>query len=608
MTATDLQAAGVTWDLTDLYDSPDDPRIERDLSDLKRRATAFERRYRGSVAGAERSAGTLLEALEELEAIYEGLGKVGAYAGLLFSGDTRPPAHGALLSRAREASSDIQTHLLFLDLEWAALEEDEAAVLLADPVLERYRHHLIRERDFAPHRRPEGEERVLEQKANTGHRAFSRLFDETLARMRVTVTVKGEARSLSEEETLALLHTLDRETRRAAAEGLTQALQARRPLLAFILNTVLADHATDDRIRGFAHPMAARNLSNEISQDAVDALLDACDRSHGPVHDYYRLKARLLGIEPLTDYDRFAPVGEVGRVPFAEARRIVVDSFAAFAPQMGEIAERFFARRWIDAEPREGKQGGAFAHPAVPSRHPYVLLNYLGRPRDVMTLAHELGHGVHQWLSRGRGYLGAHPPLTTAETASVFGEMLVFAALKDRGLPREALLPLLCGKLEDIFSTVFRQVALTRFEQAAHQARRESGEIPPDDLDRMWMDANRPMFGDALELTDGYGSWWSYIPHFIHTPFYCYAYAFGELLTLSLYARYLDEGAAFAPRYLELLAAGGTDRPEALLAKAGVDLTAPGFWDGGLEVIGEWVSEARTLAGTPEEAPPEGTG
>jgi oligoendopeptidase F len=605
MAASDIEAAGVTWDLTDLYDGPDDPRIERDLADLKGRAIAFERGFRGSVEADDRSAERLRDALEEVEGIYEALVVVLAFAGLTFAGDTRPPVHGALLTRAREAASDIRSHLLFLELEWAALPDATAEALIKDPVLEHYRHHLIRERDFAPHRRPEGEEHILELKANTGHRAFSRLFDETMARLRCTVTVKGEARTLTEEETLALLHDPDRETRKAACDGMTEALAEQEPLLTFILNTVLADHAMDDRIRGFAHPMASRNLGNEISQDAVDALLDACDRSVAMVHDYYRLKGQLLGLEPLYDHDRYAPIGETGRIPFAEARRTVVEAFAAFAPRMGEIAHTFFERRWIDAEPREGKQGGAFAHPVTPTKHPYVLLNYLGRPRDVMTLAHELGHGVHQFLARERGFLGASTPLTTAETASVFGEMLAFSALKQKqDLGREVLLPLLCGKLEDIFSTVFRQVGLTRFEEAAHEARRQEGELSAERLNGIWMEASTPMFGDALVLTEGYARWWSYIPHFIHTPFYCYAYAFGELLTLSLYARYLEEGPSFAPRYLDLLAAGGTDRPEALLKRAGVDLTAPGFWDGGLEVLGEWVREARSLA----EAGPGRTG
>jgi len=595
--AGDLEATGVTWDLSDLYAGVGDPRIENDLGDLKRRAIAFERTYRGAVAGEARSAGTLAAALADVEAIYEGLGKVLAFAGLTFAADTRPPKHGALLSRAREATSDIRSHLMFLELEWAALPDDAAAALLADPVLAHYRHHLVRERDFAPYRRPEGEELILDLKANTSSRAFGRLFDETMARLRVTTTVHGEAKTLTEEQTLALLNDPDRATRRAAAEGLTTALAAQEPLLVFVMNTILADHATDDRVRGFANPMAGRNLDNEISQDAVDALLDACDGAVDMVHDYYRLKADLLGLTPLYDYDRSAPLGEPGRIPFAEARGIVLDSFSAFAPRMGEIIQKFFDGRWIDAQPREGKQGGAFAHSVTPKQHPYVMLNYQGRARDVMTLAHELGHGVHQYLARDRGYLGASTPLTTAETASVFGEMLVFDALKAKDLAPDERLALMCGKLEDIFATVFRQVALTRFEQQAHAARRAEGELSPERLNAIWRAVNAPMFGDSLTLTAGYDRWWSYIPHFIHTPFYCYAYAFGELLTLSLYGRHLAEGPAFAPRYLELLAAGGTDRPEALLRKAGVDLTAPGFWEGGLKVVREWVSEARSLAG-----------
>ncbi len=593
MPKTDSPAAGITWNLTDLYDRPDDPRIGQDLAQLTSRAETFESTWRGAVAGGI-SAEKLATALTEVEAISEGLGILSTFAFLTFAGDTRADTHKALYTRIQEASTDIRARMLFLDLEWAALPDELADPLTRSDELARFRHHLIKARDFKPYLRPEGEEIILDLKANTGARALSRLFDETMARIRFDVEVNGKSRNLSEEETLSLLSDPVRDTRKAAADALTEGLSEQEPLLTFIFNTLVADHASDDRIRSLPGPMTARNLSNEISQESVDALLTSCDKASPMVHDYYRVKRTLMQVDDLYDYDRYAPLEAPGQISFDEARDIVLESFGAFSPRMAEIAELFFTRRWIDAEVREGKQGGAFSHPVVPSRHPYVMLNYLGRPRDVMVLAHELGHGIHQYLARDKGYFGADTPLTTAETASVFGEMLVFSALKARQSDPAAALGLLCGKLEDTFSTVFRQVVMTRFEQAAHTARREEGELTAARIGTLWMDVNRPMFGDALCLRDDYARWWSYIPHFIHTPFYCYAYAYGELLVLSLYARYLEEGDAFVPRYLELLAAGGTGRPEQLLSPLGVDITAPDFWDGGLAVIRGWVREAET--------------
>ncbi len=592
MSSTNAQ--GIRWDLTDLYAGVDDPAIDADLADLNTRADAFERRYRGAVAEGRLDADGLYAAIAELEAISEGVGLLVSFADLTFSADTQTPSHGALATRMREAATDIRAKVLFFELEWTALDDDAAAPLLNHPKLAHYHHFLTRERAYRPHRRTEGEEVILSLKDNTGAQAFSRLFDETLARARFTCEQDGEAREMSEEEILSLLYHPDRATRKAAADGLTEGLDQMAPLLCYIFNTIVADHASDDKIRHYQGPMDARNLANEIPGASVDALLDAVDAANPTVHDYYRLKREILGLSELFDYDRYAPMGEGEPIPFDEARQMVLDAFGAFSPQMAEIAQKFFDHRWIDAEPREGKRGGAFSHSVVPSRHPYVLMNYLGRPRDVMTLAHELGHGVHQYLARKQGYFGGHTPLTTAETASVFGEMLVFQALKERQTDPGQTLALLCGKLEDTFATVFRQVVMTRFEQALHAARREEGELSDDRIGELWMAANTPMFGDALTLRDGYKGWWRYIPHFIHTPFYCYAYAYGELLVLALYARYLEEGRGFVPKYLEMLTCGGNDSPEAIMAKAGIDITAQGFWQGGLKVIAGWVSDARS--------------
>jgi oligoendopeptidase F len=343
--------------------------------------------------------------------------------------------------------------------------------------------------------------------------------------------------------------------------------------------------------------MSARHLANEIDAEGVESLLSACVARYPLVGRYYRLKARLLGLDKLTDYDRYAPVGEPpGSFDFERARRIVLDAYRDFTPPMAEIAERFFSGRWIDAELRPGKRGGAFCASTVPSVHPYVMLNYTGTSRDVMTLAHELGHGVHQHLARPRGLFEQDAPLTLAETASVFGEMLVFRRLLREQPDPKARLALVCGKLEDAFATVFRQVAMTRFEETLHAARRSEGELPPERINALWMAANRPMFGDSVELGDDYAWWWLYIPHFVHSPFYCYAYAFGELLVLALLRRYDSEGPAFVDRYLELLAAGGSEAPATLLARVGLDVRDPKFWDGGLALLEELVEEAERLA------------
>jgi oligoendopeptidase F len=588
-------ARGVAWDLGDLYDGPDDPRLDKALAAAAEGAARFAAAHRGRVAGL--SAGALAEALDALEALQEPVARAGAYAGLLFAADTSAARHGALLQHVQERGSAIRSELLFFDLEWVAVPDERAETLLADPVLARRRHLLRALRRYRPHLRSEAEERLLEETANTGSRAFGRLFDEVMADARFDVELEGQPRRLGEEEALALLHQPDREVRRAAAAGLTQGLRERSRVLGFLFNTLTQDKAFQDRLRSYADPMDDRNLANEIDGASVRALLAACEARYPLVQRYYRLKARLLGLPDLKDYDRYAPLPEAsGERSFEAARALVLEAYGDFAPPMAEIAERFFSRRWIDAELRPGKRGGAFSASTVPSAHPYVLLNYTGNLRDVMTIAHELGHGVHQWLARERGLFEQDAPLTTAETASVFGEMLVFRRLMREERDPAVRLALLCGKLEDAFATVFRQVAMTRFEAALHAARRAEGELALARVNGLWLEANRAMFGSAVELTPDYGLWWLYIPHFVHSPFYCYAYAFGELLVLALVRRYDAEGEAFVPRYLELLAAGGSAPPPELLARVGLDIQDPRFWDSGLALLEGMVEEAERLA------------
>jgi oligoendopeptidase F len=588
-------AAGVRWDLSDLYPEPAEPAIERDLDAAEAAAACFAERYRGRVASLD--AAGLAAALGELEALLEPPGRAGAYAALRFAADTSAPAHGALLQRVQERSSAVRNAVVFFQLEWVAQDDGRAAALLANPALARRRHLLESMRRYRPHVLSEPEERILEELANTGERAWGRLFDEILASARFRVTLDGETKELSEEETLSLLYDASRERRRAAAAGLSEGLKQHARVLAFVFNTLVQNKAIEDRLRAYPDPLAARHLANEIEPASVEALLAASERAFPLVQRYYRLKARLLGLDELLDYDRYAPVGEaLGQVSFDAARRIVLAAYRDFSPALAELAARFFERRWIDAELRPGKRGGAFSASTVPSVHPYVMLNYTGTLRDVMTVAHELGHGVHQSLAREQGLFEQDTPLTLAETASVFGEMLVFRRLLKEERDPKTRLALLCGKLEDAFATVFRQVVMTRFEEKLHAARRSEGELPIERINALWLSANAPMHGDAVRLTDDYAWWWLYIPHFVHSPFYCYAYAFGELLVLALLRRYDEEGETFVPRYLDLLRAGGSQAPAALLARLGLDVSDPRFWEGGLAVLEGMVAEAEALA------------
>jgi oligoendopeptidase F len=588
-------AAGVRWDLSHLYEGPDDPRIDADLDRSLADARGFEGSYRGRVA--KLGAAELARAVDAYEKLLEPVSKAAAYAGLLFAADTATERHGALLQHVQERATEVRTTLLFFELEWVALDAGSVEALLREPVLARRRHYLSALRRYRPHVLSESEERILEETANTGPRAFGRFFDEFVSALRFRVRSDGKAVELSEEEVLSRLYDPVRSVRREAARALTAGLKANARPLAFVFNTLVQHKALEDRLRSFEAPMAARNLANEIDPASVESLLSACVARYPLVARYYRLKARLLGLARLEDYDRYAPVSsEAPPRDFDAARRIVLDAYGDFAPEMADVAERFFRERWIDAELRPGKRGGGFCASTVPSAHPYVLLNYTGKLRDVMTLAHELGHGVHQHLARERGLFEQDTPLTTAETASVFGEMLVFRRLVREESDPRVRLGLLCGKLEDTFATVFRQVAMTRFEEALHAARRAEGELPVDRVNALWMEANRPMFGDAVALSDDYAWWWLYIPHFVHSPFYCYAYAYGELLVLALLRRYDAEGEDFVPRYLELLRAGGSDTPQALLARMDLDVADPGFWDGGLALLEGLVEDAEALA------------
>ncbi|HKI32808.1 MAG TPA: M3 family oligoendopeptidase [Gemmataceae bacterium] len=598
MTQPTSSADGVTWDLGDLYAGPDDPRLGQDLDGPLHRAEAFETAYRGKIATDTGPApDLLLAALREMESLAEQMDKPGVYASLLHAAKTDDPKRGALLSHTREQRTTVNKHLIFFDLEWVKLADEPARRLMASPALAKYRHYLEQQRAWRPHRLSEPEEKLLDEKAITGRAAWVRLFDETVSSLTLPFMYGGPVQSLSMQQVLAKLYDADRGARQAAAAGLTDGLRDNARLLTFLFNNLVLDHRRDCDLRKFGGPMEPRNLANEITQGVVDALMTAAERHHGTVQRYYRLKGKLLGLEPLYDYDRYAPLfPDMPECDWPTARRLVTESYEAFSPRAGGIIREFFEKSWIDAALRPGKRGGAFSSSAVPSAHPYILMNFTDKLRDVMTLAHELGHGLHQYLSRPVGYLQCDTPLTTAETASVFGEMLTFQRLLQVYPEPRTRLAMLCSKIEDGFATVFRQVVLTRFEQTLHAARREKGELTTEQINELWMEANRPMHGDVVRLSDGYGWWWSYIGHFIHVPFYCYAYAFGELLVLALVQKYKQEGPAFVPRYLELLSSGGSDAPHELLAKMGVDVNDPGFWELGLRLLGDMVTEAERLA------------
>lgn len=583
----------VAWDLEPLVDGEGEAGADRLLDEAEQRAAAFAERYAsklGTIDGPEFAA-----AVQELAEISELVGRAGSYASLRFSVDTRDPANGALLQRVQERGTAIETKLLFFELEWAALSDERAEELLAADGLEKARHHLRTARRYRPYLLSEPEEKILAEKSVTGRDAWMRLFSEVTSA--IEVELDGEEKPVPLDVALARLVSPDREVRRHVAERVTAALQPTLRIRAFIFNTLLADKATDDRLRGYPTWISSRNLANEASDESVEALVQAVRDAYDIPQRWYRLKARLLGLDRLADYDRMASVGgEEPEYSWDEARDIVLQSFGDFSGTLADVARRFFDERWIDAPVRPGKRGGAFCAYTVPSGHPYLLLNYTHKRRDVLTLAHEMGHGLHAYLARDRGIFEQHTPLTVSETASVFGETLVFRRLLDDAKTPESRLQLLAENIEGSIATVFRQVAMNRFEDRAHNERREKGELSVERIGELWAETQAEMLGDAVEITDGYRCWWSYVPHFIGTPGYVYAYAYGQLLALSVYGRYLAEGESFVPRYIELLSAGGSRSPEDLAAIAGLDLTDPGFWRSGLDLVAEQLRQAEQAA------------
>ena len=575
-----------TWDLSDLYPAPDSSATMDDFTRAEQRAKAFSAAYAGRLA--DLSGAALATAIAEFEAIEEILGRLASYAGLLFAGDSTDPSVGKFYQTVNERVTAIGSDLIFFTLELNRLDDAVLERKLVDPAAARYRPWLRDLRVFRPHQLDDQLEKLLHEKEVTGHSAWNRLFDETVAGMRIDLA--GE--SLTVSATLNKLSDGDRAVREAAGKAIGKAFGDNIKLFSLITNTLAKDKEIIDTWRHYPRPGSYRNRSNMVEDEVVDALASAVRASYPRLaHRYYALKAKWLGLEKLQHWDRNAPLpnDDDRRIPWAEAQERVLSAYGAFSPELASVGKRFFDNPWIDATLKPGKSGGAFAHPTVPSAHPYLLLNYHGKTRDVMTLAHELGHGVHQVLAGAQGYLMSGTPLTLAETASVFGEMLTFRSLLDAATPAQRRI-MLASKVEDMLNTVVRQVAFYRFETLLHDERR-SGELLPERIGEIWMQVQTESLGPAFDFTPEYNVFWAYVPHFIHSPFYVYAYAFGDCLVNALYSVFQDGHPGFQARYLDMLRAGGTKRHKELLAPFGLDASDPAFWTRGLDVIAGFIDE-----------------
>lgn len=584
------------WDLSDLYSGVDAPELERDLTEALRLAKELEATYRGKMADA--SGAQFGQMIATYETIFDLLGRAQSYSQLLYAADVSDPKRGQFQQSIQERATEVSAHTLFVSLEINQLDEAVLTAKLESPAAAHYAPWLRETRAYLPHQLSDELERYIHDKSVAGRGAWSRLFDETMARLRFPV----DGKELTSAEALNLLSEPDQKQRRAAAKSIGKVLGDNIATFALITNTLAKDKEVEDKWRHYPHPWSYRNLSNQVEDDVVDALLAAVTTAYPRLsHRYYALKAKWFGVERLDYWDRNAPLPECDEAAWRweGARDAVLAAYHRFSPEMAEIGGRFFDKGWIDAPVRPGKSPGAFAHPTVPSAHPYLLVNFLGKTRDVMTLAHELGHGVHQVLAAGQGTLMADTPLTLAETASVFGEMLTFQALVAAETDPLRRKVLLAGKVEDMLNTVVRQIAFYDFERRVH-TERQKGELSPDRLGEIWMDIQQGSLGSVFNFDPEYQHYWSYIPHFVHSPFYVYAYAFGDCLVNSLYSVYQAESKqggsqGFAERYLTMLKAGGTARHKELLAPFGLDASDPEFWSRGLTVVSEMIDQLEKL-------------
>jgi oligoendopeptidase F len=584
------------WNLDDLYPGMDSPALKRDLEQSATECAAFEEAYKGklqAMATGEGAGAKLAEALKRYERIEDTLGRLISYASLLYAGNSSDPQRAKFYGDVQEKLTAASIHLLFFTLELNRVDDAAIAAAMADPALGHYRPFIEDVRKEKPYQLEDRVEQLFHEKSVTGYSAWNRQFDETINALKFKIGGK----ELAIEPVLNLLQDSDGKKRKAAAEALAKTFKANLRGFTLITNTLAKDKEISDRWRGFKDIADARHLSNRVEPEVVDALVDAVRNAYPKLsHRYYALKAKWFGRKTLAHWDRNAPLPKVAQrtISWEDARGTILTAYGAFSPKMAEVADDFFKKRWIDAPVRPGKQPGAFSHPTVPSAHPYVMLNYQGKPRDVMTLAHELGHGVHQVLAAPNGALMAPTPLTLAETASVFGEMLTFRKLLAQTTDKKQRKAMLAAKVEDMINTVVRQIAFYSFERKVHTERR-NGELTSDKICELWMSVQAESLGPAIELKPGYETFWVYIPHFIHSPFYVYAYAFGDCLVNSLYAVYEQSESGFAERYLAMLAAGGTKHHSELLAPFGLDARDPKFWDRGLDVIANLIEELEAL-------------
>ncbi len=579
-----------TWDLNDLYKNSKDPKIDQDLAAIEKQVDEFVVAYTGVVFEGV----TLFQAIKTYECISEGLGKLMTFAVLQYYGDLNDPDFRALYQGTQEKISLLSAKLVFFTLALASLNADVVTKAIEQaPELAHYGHWLKIVRQYQPHQLSEELERYAVEKSVTGRNAWVRLYDETLASMQLTY----DGQLLPLEAVVHKMSDMNADVRKRAAHALNAGLQAQLPLFATVTNVLAKDKEIDDKWRKFAKSDSSRHLDNQIEPEVVETLASCVRKNYAQLsHRYYGLKAKMLGMQRLEYWDRNAPlpIDDDADISWPEARKIVLEAYGSFSPTIASIAQEFFDKNWIDVPTRPGKTSGAFSHPSVPSAHPYILLNYQGRRRDVMTLAHELGHGVHQMLSRGQGYLLADTPLTVAETASVFGEMLTFQHLLSGCETPNQRKALLAGKIDDMLNTVVRQIAFYHFEQLVHQARRQ-GELAPDDLASIWKRTQEEALGDAVNIDPITHSYWAYISHFIHSPFYVYAYAFGDCLVNSLYAFYQKNPDGFEGKYLDLLKAGGSKGYNDLLQPFGFNLKEEAFWQGGLKMIASFIDELEEL-------------
>ncbi|MEB2845695.1 M3 family oligoendopeptidase [Rhizobiales bacterium RZME27] len=585
-----------TWRLEDLYDSRDGAALKADLDSATTRARNFEMAWKGKLADAATKTGAqgLGTAIAEYDELDDLFGKIGSYAGLTYYSDTSDPANGKFYGDVQAKLTDLSSHLLFFALELNRIDDVVIdAAIARDPTVAHYQPWIVDLRKDKPFQLDDKLEQLFLDKSMTSAAAFNRLFDETMSDLRFDVD--GEKQPL--EITLNMLQEPDPEVRAKAAQALSATFKDNLRVFTLITNTLAKDKAISDRWRGFDDIADSRHLANRVERETVDALAAAVRQAYPRLsHRYYAMKAKWLGMETMNFWDRNAPLPETPNavIPWADAKDTVLSAYGAFSPEMADIARRFFDEQWIDAPARPGKAPGAFAHPVVPSAHPYVLVNYLGKPRDVMTLAHELGHGVHQVLAGDQGALMCQTPLTLAETASVFGEMLTFRALLEKTKDKKERKAMLAQKVEDMINTVVRQIAFYEFERKVHTARKD-GELTAEQIGELWLSVQEESLGPAIKISEGYETWWTYIPHFIHSPFYVYAYAFGDCLVNSLYAVYQNAAPGFQEKYFDLLKAGGSKHYSELLKPFGLDASDPAFWSKGLSMIESLIDELEAL-------------